>query len=631
MIARLVRYFAPYWRQLASSLVFVLMFAVTSALLVYLATTLIGSLFTADTLATGQTALGAAANAPNGFLDNLKSSASQMMKQWLLTGDRMIDLRNLCIGLVLITLAKNLFFFLQGFYAAYVEQGITKTFRDQIYGHLQKLSLQYFHRSRTGNLISTAINDVTKIHETFNNTVNTLIRDPLLILIYVGIMVVVSWQLTLVTLVVLPFLFLLIYQVGKMIRRYSTRAQEAIADVSSSLEETINNIRIVRAYAAEAHEMRRFTSRTGNYFRTMLKISRMRLISTPINELLGVAAVVIILWWGGRLVLSHQFLSPQDFLLYLFAMYSIITPAKSVSSIHIKISEGLAAARRIFELLDTKPQVVESTQPVQLTGFKRDIVFDHVYFKYQTGEVVLEDINFSVKKGEIVALVGPSGSGKSTLVDLVCRFHDPLGGSIKIDGNDLREVSFNSLRGLLGVVTQETILFNDTVANNIAYPTGVDNTEKLRQAAAAANALPFIDEMPNRFDTVIGNRGMMVSGGERQRLAIARALMKDPEILIFDEATSSLDTESERLVQEAIDRLMAGRTTLVIAHRLSTILHADQILVLKDGRIVERGRHEELLRLNGVYRRLYDLQFERNNAVTVGKEDATAGAARKGI
>jgi subfamily B ATP-binding cassette protein MsbA len=628
MVARLVRYFKPYWTQLTASLIFVVLFAVTSALLVYLATSLIGSLFTPDGAAAGSGVVTSAANAPNGFLDGLKNSAAQFMRQWLLTGDRTIDLRNLCIALVIVTLAKNLFFFLQGFYAAYVEQGITKVLRDQIYGHLQKLSLQYFHRSRTGNLISTAINDVNKIQETFNNTLNTLFRDPLLMIIYVIIMIVVSWQLTLVTLVVFPILILLIYQVGKLIRRYSARAQEAIADVSSSLEETINNIRIVRAYAAEAHETRKFTNRTTRYFRTMLKINRMRLISTPINELLGVSAVAVILWWGGRLVLQHQFLSPQDFILYLFAMYSIITPAKSISSIHIKLNEGLAAAHRIFELLDTQPQVVESAQPLQLTSFKNDIVFDHVSFKYETGDVVLEDITFTVKKGQIVALVGPSGSGKSTLVDLVCRFHDPLRGSIKIDGVDLRDATFDSLRGLLGVVTQETILFNDTVGNNIAYPSGGNDPAKLRQAAEAANAYKFICDTPEGFNTVIGNRGMMVSGGERQRLAIARALMKDPQILIFDEATSSLDTESERLVQEAIDRLMAGRTSLVIAHRLSTILHADQILVIKEGRIVERGRHEELLGLNGVYRRLYDLQFERNNAIATGTENPATGASR---
>jgi subfamily B ATP-binding cassette protein MsbA len=627
MVIRLLKYFAPYWKQLALSLLFVLLFVVTSAAMVYLATSLIGSLFT-----TGVPAADAAtAVTSTGFLDNVKDSISKLVETWLLTGDRFVDLRNLCIALVIITLLKNLFFFLQGFYAAFVEQGITKSLRDQIYQHLLKLSLQYFHRSRTGHLISCAINDVAKIHETFNNTINNLIRDPLLIVVYLVIMVIVNWQLTLVTLAVLPVVYFLIYQLGKVIRRYSARAQEAIADVSSSLEETINNIRIVRAYSAEEHEANRFMKRTGDYFRTMLKINRLRLASTPINELLGVVAVVIILIWGGGKVLHQQFLEPQQFLLYLFSMYSIIAPAKSVSSIHVRISEGLAAAGRIFDLLDTKAQTTEVEQPVELREFKNEIVFDRVSFKYDRGDIVLDDINFSVKKGQIVAIVGPSGSGKSTLIDMVCRFHDPLHGTIKIDGVDLRNVSFISLRKLLGVVTQETILFNDTVASNIAYPSVAPDRTRVRQAAQAANAHQFISDMPNGYDTVIGNRGMMVSGGERQRLAIARALMKDPQILIFDEATSSLDTESERLVQEAIDRLMVGRTTIVIAHRLSTILHADQILVMKDGRIVERGRHEDLLGLNGVYRRLYDLQFERNNALPTGTENTTAGENSQGV
>jgi subfamily B ATP-binding cassette protein MsbA len=621
MVIRLLKYFAPYWKQLALSLLFVLLFVATSAAMVYLATSLIGSLFATGTPAASVTD----AVTSTGFLDNLKASVSRLIDAWLLTGDRFVDLRNLCIALVIITLFKNLFFFLQGFYAAFVEQGITKSLRDQIYKHLLTLSLQYFHRSRTGHLISCAISDVAKIHETFNNTINNLIRDPLLIVVYLIIMVIVNWQLTLVTLAVLPIVYFLIYRLGKIIRRHSSRAQEAIADVSSSLEETINNIRIVRAYSAEEHEAHRFMKRTGDYFRTMLKINRLRLTSTPINELLGVVAVVIILIWGGSKVLHQQFLEPQQFLLYLFSMYSIIAPAKSVSSIHVKISEGLAAARRIFDLLDTKAQTVEAAQPIHLTEFKNEIVFDRVSFKYDTGDIVLDDINFSVRKGQIVAIVGPSGSGKSTLIDMVCRFHDPLSGSIKIDGVDLRSVSFISLRKLLGVVTQETILFNDTVTSNIAYPSVAPDRERVRKAAAAANAHQFISDMPNGYDTVIGNRGMMVSGGERQRLAIARALMKDPQVLIFDEATSSLDTESERLVQEAIDHLMVGRTTIVIAHRLSTILHADQILVMKDGKIVERGRHQELLQLNGVYRRLYDLQFERNNALPTGTESSTAG------
>ena len=627
MIIRLLKYFAPYWKQLALSLLFVLLFVVTSAAMVYLATSLIGSLFTTGAPAADVTT----AVTSTGFLDNIKASVAKLVETWLLTGDRFVDLRNLCIALVIITLFKNLFFFLQGFYAAFVEQGITKSLRDQIYQHLLTLSLQYFHRSRTGHLISCAINDVAKIHETFDNTINSLIRDPLLIVVYLIIMVIVNWQLTLVTLAVLPVIYFLIYELGKVIRRYSARAQEAIADVSSSLEETINNIRIVRAYSAEEHEAHRFMKRTGDYFHTMLKINRLRLTSTPINELLGVVAVVIILIWGGSKVLHQQFLEPQQFLLYLFSMYSIIAPAKSVSSIHVKVSEGLAAARRIFDLLDTKAQTVEVAQPVELREFKKEIVFDRVSFKYDTGDIVLDEINFNVKKGQIVAIVGPSGSGKSTLIDMVCRFHDPLQGTIKIDGVDLRDVSFKSLRKLLGVVTQETILFNDTVASNIAYPLAAPNRALVQQAAKAANAHQFISDMPNGYDTVIGNRGMMVSGGERQRLAIARALMKDPQILIFDEATSSLDTESERLVQEAIDRLMVGRTTIVIAHRLSTILHADLILVMKDGRVVERGSHEELIRQNGVYRRLYDLQFERNNALPTGTENTTAGENSQGV
>jgi subfamily B ATP-binding cassette protein MsbA len=629
MLIRLLKYFRPYRKHLAASLLFVVFYAIVSAALVYLGTSLISSLFDS-----GQQMIPAAssASAPGaGFLDSIKAHAAKLMSDLLLTGNRITDLRNLCIALVIIALAKNIFFFLQGFFAAYVEQGVTKNLRDDINAHLQKLSLQYFHRSRTGNLISTAMNDVLKIHETFNNVLNNLIRDPLLILVYLIVMIVISWKITLFAAIVFPVILFLIQWAGRVVRRHSKDAQEALADVSSTLEETINNVRIVRAYSGEKHEIRKFMASTASYFRTMLRINRIRLIVTPINEVLGVTAAALILWYGGRLVLANQFLDPRYFLLYLLAMFSIINPAKSVSNVNIRVSEGLAAAKRIFDLLDTKPGVVETVNPVVLRGFEGEIIYDNVSFEYNPGETVLENISLTVKKGEIVALVGPSGAGKSTLVDLLCRFQDPIKGSIKIDGVDLKVVSFSSLRGLLGVVTQETLLFNDTVANNVAYPHAPDDRQRLIAASEAANAHGFITEMPNGYDTVIGNRGMMVSGGQRQRLAIARALMKDPQILIFDEATSSLDTESERLVQEAIDRLMAGRTTIVIAHRLSTILHADKILVIKDGRIVEQGKHEELLRRGGVYRHLYDLQFEGNNVDATGEKIGTSGEHSKGV
>ncbi|MFH2056840.1 MAG: ABC transporter ATP-binding protein [bacterium] len=609
MIRRLFRYFIPFRKYLGASLACVLLYAIVSAALVYLGTNLISALFGADSLLTGSTpAVG------QDLIGSVKAWAAELVQSLLLTGDKTQDLFNLCLALVVLAVAKNVFFFLQGFFAAYVEQGITKTLRDDIYGHLQKLSLQYFHRSRTGNLISIAVSDVLKIHETFNNAFNNLVRDPLLIIVYLGIMIMVSWQATLFAAVVFPIILILIYQASRVVRRHSRGAQEALADVSSSLEESINNVRIVRAYSAESHESGKFRARTSDYFRTMLSINRVRLLPGPINEILGVVAAALLLWYGGRMVLAQQFLAPSDFLLFLFAMFSIINPAKSVSNVNVRIYEGLAAARRIFDLLDVKPTVVETAQPTQIASFEKEIRYEGVSFRYDTGEIVLKDVDFSVRKGEIVALVGPSGGGKSTMVDLLCRFHDPLSGKITIDGHDLRELSFKSLRSLLGVVTQETILFNDTVAANIAYPGGQNEQSRMIAAAKAANAHEFIMEMPEQYETIIGNRGLMLSGGQRQRLAIARALMKDPQILVFDEATSSLDTESERLVQEAIDRLMSGRTVIVIAHRLSTILNADQILVVKSGRIVEQGKHEQLLQQGGLYRRLYDLQFNNNHA-----------------
>jgi subfamily B ATP-binding cassette protein MsbA len=409
---------------------------------------------------------------------------------------------------------------------------------------------------------------------------------------------------------VIPLITYIVGRIGRRLRRYSARAQEKMADMTSILQETISGIRVVKAFGMEEAETNKFFHHTGAYLRSFMKRQRAEALAPVMTEFLGAAGGLVVLYYGGMQVLSGNLLSPKWFLAFLFFMLSMIKPAKTLSQAVAKIQDGMAAGKRIFTILDTEPDIVDCDGAVDIDGIRESIEFVGVSFKYDTSDYVLRDVGFKVSKGQVVAVVGPSGAGKSTLVDLIPRFYDPTSGSVRLDGRDLREITLKSLRRIMGIVTQETILFNDTVRNNIAYGSEDLPVESVIGAAKAANAHEFITSLPQGYDTVIGDRGVRISGGERQRLAIARAILKDPQILIFDEATSSLDTESERLVQDAIERLLSSRTNFVIAHRLSTVTNADLILVIEDGRLVEIGRHEDLIAAGKVYRRLYDLQFK---------------------
>ncbi len=383
-----------------------------------------------------------------------------------------------------------------------------------------------------------------------------------------------------------------------------------MGNLTSVLQETISGIRVVKAFVMEKFEIGKFTDTTKDYFKTMVRLTRIGSLGPPLTEILGVFAAVLLLWFAGRDIVTGN-LDPGRFFLFLFAMLSLMQPVRTLSHLNIDIQQGLAAAKRIFEILDTEPRTRNHPQALRIDSLKDKIAFENVSFSYDSSEKkVLSNISFDVRAGEIAALVGPSGAGKSTLMDLLPRFYDPTSGEIRIDGTDLKKIDLGSLRNLMGIVTQETILFNDTVWNNIAYGHQNASMKEVEASARAANAHQFIMQMPQEYQTIIGDRGVKISGGERQRLAIARALFKNPPVLIFDEATSSLDTESEALVQEAIDRLMKGRTVFVIAHRLSTIQNADKIVVLDDGGIVQMGEHSNLIQQEGLYKRLYEMQFK---------------------
>ena len=521
------------------------------------------------------------------------------------------SLKVLCMTLLAVFFTKNIFLYTKNILLRVVELKLVKDIRDRLYKHIQTLSLGYFHKRKTGSITSIVMNDVEQLQVALAVVFQRLFVEPINILTFVTLLFIISWKLALIAIVIIPLAGIAIISIGRSIRRKSRRTQAKIAEIMQILTETLSSIRIVKAFVNEKEEVKKFTGESQHYFKLLFKRARLDLISAPVTESFGVIIGVVLLWYGGMEVLSNQGVSAEDFIRFIVILFSILGPIKQMSNVNLRIQVGAASAERIFELLDTPPEIVEKEDAVDLGEFKKAIEFDLVHFEYNDGdELVLDELSFTINKGEVVAMVGPSGSGKSTIADLIPRFYDVSTGVICIDGHDLRDATLASIRGQMGIVTQEVILFNDTIRNNIAYAQPNVSDEAIRKAAEAANALEFIEQTPNGFDTLIGERGVNLSGGQKQRLAIARALLKNPPILILDEATSALDTESEKKVQKAIETLMKDRTALVIAHRLSTVQNADKIVVIEQGRVVETGTHSELYEKGGLYRRLYDIQFD---------------------
>jgi len=521
------------------------------------------------------------------------------------------SLKVLCITLLSVFFTKNIFLYIKNILLRIVELKLVKDIRDRLYKHIQTLSLGYFHKKQTGSITSIVMNDVEQLQVALAVVFQRLFVEPINILIFVTLLFIISWELALIAIVIIPLAGIAIIGIGISIRRKSRRTQSKIAEIMQILTETLASIRIVKAFVNEKEEVKKFTGESQNYFKLLLKRARLDLISAPVTESFGVIIGVVLLWYGGLEVLSNKGVSAEDFIRFIVILFSILGPIKQMSNVNLRIQTGAASAERIFELLDTPPEIVEDLNPVDLKVFKNSIEFNKVHFEYNDGDnLVLDQVTFSIKKGEVVAMVGPSGSGKSTIADLIPRFYDVTTGSIQIDGHDIRKATLSSIRGNMGIVTQEVILFNDTIKNNIAYAQPNVSDEAIINAAEAANALDFIEKSPKGFNTLIGERGVNLSGGQKQRLAIARALLKNPPILILDEATSALDTESEKKVQNAIENLMKDRTALVIAHRLSTVQNADKIIVIDEGKVVEIGTHNQLYKNDGLYRRLYDIQFD---------------------
>ena len=509
----------------------------------------------------------------------------------------------LIFGSIVFTfLFRGLFDYGQSYYMNWVGQRITMDLRNQLYAHTQKLGLDFYSKAKTGELIARVINDVFIIQGSLTNVVSDIFKQPITILFLVGWLLYLDPVLACVSLVFFPIALFPIVQFGRRIRKASRMSQEKMADLVSILQETFTGIRVVKAFGMERHEIEKFTEENRKLFKNYMSIVRSSEIIRPIIELLGALGFAMAIWYG------IKFMKPEIFASFVAALFLLYEPSKKLSKINNLIQTAVAAGKRIFFILDLNPSINEASCPETKETIENKITFNHINFSYGD-ETILNDISFEINKGEVVALVGPSGSGKTTLTNLLLRFYDVSKGRILIDGEDIRNLSITSLRSLMGIVTQETILFYDSVRDNIAYGDQNINMDKVENAAIVASAHEFIQQLPQGYDTVLGEKGVRLSGGQKQRIAIARALYKDSPILILDEATSSLDTESERDIQKALYELMKNRTVLVIAHRLSTIKNADRILVIDDGKIVEGGSHESLIKNDGLYKKLYQVQF----------------------
>lgn len=542
-------------------------------------------------------------------IDSLMHNFNYFLSSIVINGGREDALVYISVFVVVTVLLKTGFQYMARYVMASVRTGVMKDLRNSVYKKITKLHLAFFTNERKGDIISRMTNDVNEVEFSIVQSVEIIFKEPMTIIVYVIALLYISPELSVFMLVMLPLTGLIIGRIGKSLRKKSVIAQNKLGDLISIIEETLGGMRIIKVFNAQKRMSDSFTSQNESYNKVLIRIWRKRDLASPLSEFLGTMVVVIIMWYGGKMVLSGGTnVTSQEFIGYLIVFSQIINPAKAFSLAYYNIQKGMASADRINFILKAEQKIKSPKNPTPFTEFKQHIEYKNVSFRY-VEDLVLKNINLSIEKGKTIALVGQSGSGKSTMVDLLPRLHDVGEGQILIDGIDIRDMDTKELRSKMGIVNQEPILFNDTIFNNIAFGFEEATMEQVVEAAKIANAHEFILATPEGYDSIIGDRGSKLSGGQRQRLSIARAVLANPPILILDEATSALDTESERLVQEAITRVMENRTSVIIAHRLSTIVHADIICVMRDGEIVESGSHTELIAINGVYRKLHDLQI----------------------
>jgi subfamily B ATP-binding cassette protein MsbA len=598
---RLLSLVKPYRRTLAFAFVCSAAYALFNAVAIWFSASFITAIFSPEAALSPGVPEGAA-----GLNESLKLFAWELIGG----GDRFDVVQRAVVIFFLAFLLRNTFDVVQVYLITFIEQRVIKDLRDKLYGHMLSQSLAFFHRRKAGDLASITMNDVTALQEKMMKAIKFSMREPFVIGLFLFLLFTISWQLTLAALIVLPVAGVLIDTLGKSIKRKSARMQEALSGVTSLLYERLGGVRLIKTLGTEDQETAKFKDTTRTFFKKALRQRRFDILTVPLTEILGLAIISLILIYGGYLVFRTTAIDAEDFVRFIAITFSVLAPAKELGGAYTSIQAASAFAERIFKIMDAEEQLPVAKKPTPVSTLQEAIQFEGVSFRYDdTQDDALADVNLAVKQGETVALVGPSGAGKTTLIGLITRLFDPTRGNVILDGHDLRDIEIGGLRRLFGVVSQDIVLFNDTVTANIGY--GADNIDKNRviEAAKLAYADDFIKAMPQGYDTTIGDRGTLLSGGQQQRLSIARALVHDPPVIIFDEATSQLDSESESLIQQAMESLRENHTLIVIAHRLATVRRADRIVVLDQGRVIDQGSYDELLDRCDLFARLCQQQF----------------------